>query len=776
MNSPSRHLWRLLDQIRSENRDADLVTLIRIARERGVVGEKDLALVATAYIARFGGPFPHAEFVDQFIADYLAPTPPESVLDPFAGIGSSLAFLVRRFHPRVAIGIERVVELVDAARYLFGSETINWRAGDALHDLASLHQTFDAIIGNPPWGGQPQEAGFPDPDHPPLPGIALPELHELQLRDEPGNLGLLRASLRLSPNGAAFFVVPPSFFFRRHPRGVAAYLGRFGLFVHAALALPSSVFPATVLNGVLVIIRREPAEQLFAGELVPDPNRRATLLANLRAGREGREPQLGVLADPATFIGLGPLIAQREIQDLSHRLGFAPRPLSEVSPRINFLHARDESAFSDLPNAVYLPLIGRSRAVTSHADMTLKHHNYAQMLVDSEQVIPDYLARFFNTPLGLKIRESLEFGGTIRHVGRTALRAATVYLPDPERQEEALHLDTEITNISSRLEEVRHRLWTTGARPRQLQQQLRAITRGDDWLDWFETLPFPLGSVLWTYHSSTGYQRVDALILFFEALSQFTVTLLLSGLTRLNHPDLERGDAVVDPADSPYARASFGAWNTIVRQLGNEIRRLLSGEQRAACLEAFGSPDPGFLDMIVSTRLFDLLDEALPWRNDWKGHGGAVSERTANSRLITLQDHLAKTRTIISDRYADASLLLPGPSEFREGIYHHRARKAVGTRTPFQIIVVETLTPMDTTKMYLLHQGQKQPMEVVPLFRIMPSPNTEMNACYFYNRLEPHGIHWVSYHFEPEPFVDQPDPAAQEAVSSLAALDRRRPW
>ena len=250
----SRELAHLLHEIRMEYPGADLVTLLQLARNRGFTDENDLALTIAFYHGRFGQPFPHAEFVDQFIVDYLAPTPPAAILDPFAGLGTSLARLVRRFRPAVAVGIEYLAELADVARYLYEDENIDWRVADAVDELKYLDLTFDAIIGNPPWGGPARKVLFPPADPPLRSGVAG---KQLEARVEPGYLGLLRAARLLRPGGAAFFVVPPSSFLRRpDSRAVAATLARYGLHVHAALTLPRSVFPATTVNAVLIIIRR----------------------------------------------------------------------------------------------------------------------------------------------------------------------------------------------------------------------------------------------------------------------------------------------------------------------------------------------------------------------------------------------------------------------------------------------------------------------------------------------------------------------------------------
>ena len=78
---------------------------------------------------------------------------------------------------------------------------------------------------------------------------------------------------------------------------------------------------------------------------------------------------------------------------------------------------------------------------------------------------------------------------------------------------------------------------------------------------------------------------------------------------------------------------------------------------------------------------------------------------------------------------------------------------------------------MDTSRLYLLHENQYQPVELLPFFRLMPSPRTEENACYFYSRLEGGEVRWVSYHFPAESEVVRADAEVVDALSLLSPVD-----
>lgn len=79
---------------------------------------------------------------------------------------------------------------------------------------------------------------------------------------------------------------------------------------------------------------------------------------------------------------------------------------------------------------------------------------------------------------------------------------------------------------------------------------------------------------------------------------------------------------------------------------------------------------------------------------------------------------------------------------------------------------------MDDDRIYLLDLDLSTPLELAPLIRIKPGPVTEQDACYFYNRLsDGNGVRLVSWHFESESEIREPD----EAVSGLIARLKAAP-
>ena len=54
---------------------------------------------------------------------------------------------------------------------------------------------------------------------------------------------------------------------------------------------------------------------------------------------------------------------------------------------------------------------------------------------------------------------------------------------------------------------------------------------------------------------------------------------------------------------------------------------------------------------------------------------------------------------------------------------------------------------MEDGRLHLKSHDENRALKLLPLVKVMPSPKTEENACYFYNRRQADGIRFLSYYF-----------------------------
>lgn len=301
----------------------------------------------------------------------------------------------------------------------------------------------------------------------------------------------------LKADGTGFFVVAPDFFSKRSPKSAYANMSRLGLFIDAALSVPG---PFSRNTGLLLIVKKTKPEYLFVGELDSVSESSSVLLDNLQRRKAGKTIQLGTLVEPDSFTSFPALVAQHDLKRMGRLLGVQPTPLAEIATELNLASRNREDGFDDKANAVYLPLIGFSPAVTTLADFRIKPHNYIQIIVNPQKAIPAFVANSFNTPLGQKMRESIS-SGVIPKISKLRLADTLVYLPDMDAQTETLRVQSAITDLSTQLEEYQRQIWRQPRDAAKVHKKLKSLNREDGFESWIESLPFPLASVLRSYHA-----------------------------------------------------------------------------------------------------------------------------------------------------------------------------------------------------------------------------------------------------------------------------------
>lgn len=682
-----------------------------------------------------------------FILAFVEPLSPQQVLDPWMGVGSLIIPVAEVTKPSLAVGISPNPQDIEIASTIPTGDNLSFVAADPLDWLEHDEKTFDLVVSCPPIGIQREGLTLQTVDGP------------ISIRDDVASLVLLKACLKLSQDGTALFVVPPGFTFRQKRTSVYGNLARFGLYVDALVSVPAGTFaPATGIETSLIVVRRHKPDKLFVGELSENEDTSRALLANLRERKAASELPLGALVDHADFTSYRALVDNQRVTRLAQDMGLEPIPLSNLTSEVNLTPAAERPGFDELANAVYLPLIGHSDALTSVSELKLKPHNYAQIIFDSEKVVASYVAGLLNTPLGHALRDRV-MAGYIPKISKGRLQGLHLYLPDRETQIKTVELDNTVAGLLAELAEVRSRAWS---HPRQLDDlrdglsSLQPSTRPNQLTDWLETLPFPLASILWAY-LATGDDhktRYEHLLHFFEALAQFYAVVLISGFAtvpELYEKERKALSKVVRPEEQSFS--SFGTWMRFLERLSSTGRKLLnssSAEARFQCEELFRTSDTEFLQALFSSELVSLLSRANLLRNNWLGHTGIVSELVARERRAELEGLLSKMRRVMGRTWETHRLVRPGAGRFSSGIHTYQAERLMGSRTPFKRFPTTTSEAMEDRELYLVGRGDLKPLKLLPLIKVMASPKSAQNACYFYNRAQDEGLRFVSYHFEAE--------------------------
>jgi hypothetical protein len=654
--------------------------------------------------------------------------PHASLLDPQAGLGSLAAPLARKLPANRVVAVCRRSEEYRLAPLLNAEAGIEWVESDPVRYLEKTDERFDLIA-----------------------TILSPR--------DPGAEEVLGAAIaRLRDEGAVVILLEED----TEIRAIADRFARLQLHIDSLLSIP---------GGLVTIAKRRPAKRIFVGEMSPDQGSQDILARNILLRRSGKGPELGVLLDAPTDRRVGEVILWQSIEERGREGGFEVVPIRAIAREIHAYFP--DAGFPAREHAVYLPRTATLPVVRSSTGMAAPE-GYVQVVL-REDVSPAYVALFFGTALGGDLLRLYELASARRSY-LEMLDDAPFLLPPADVTEEVLEVAASLQEARSQLDSLEENLWAHPFAAESIEKEIAGLFREDRFERWMESLPFPIASILWAYRAETSDEHcVDHLFNLFEALGEFVALIMLSALGPLC---VERGVDLLE--DNPYFRdsyryATFRAWNVLGRRLAHHTRSLLSRPAtRSVCFAQFGDPDPAFLDMISSKRLFAVLDEVADLRNLWKAHGGTVGPGEHARRREALEECLQRVRGIIGDRFGTVQLLAPETSSYREGIFCYDAQSLTGSRITFRRVKVETAVPMDSEKIYLLSRGRKNPVEILPLLKIMEAPEIPARACYFYNRIEGDQVRWISYHFEGEAEVLRPDGEVIDVLSSLGLIERER--
>jgi hypothetical protein len=557
--------------------------------------------------------------------------------------------------------------------------------------------------------------------------------------------------------------------------------------IEAALELPAGSFaPYSNISAYVVVLRKQPLAQMFVGRLSQDRNTNVQIVANLRLRRADGPVEMGRMVAVEDFRGIEALRLAEDLEEAEQHFGTQAVRLGDLTKELRLGRPTAGFAFPSADNAIFIPLVGNSDVVASPEEMTLKGQNYCQLEIDSNLSDARFVARFLNSELGRAIREANKSGSTIPKLNSAGVQDLRVFVPPLSVQQRVLDLTARIgieTNtvlsLQNELSELTRELWANPGRLDQLDQRLRdfstrlspgAATHAAMTLEqWFETLPFPLASILraWQATPSQDHKvKQEHLLHFFEATAEFLSIIYFSAFS--SRPELfaEHKQKLIEAWRKQHLsleRATFGTWKAVVEYFAKQTRILLGGdaESRAICKGLFADESLVLPQMLASRELASILSATNKMRNDWAGHGGVVSQAEAKSRNAQLVAELLKLREAMSDVWSHVHLIRGLGSQPRRGVFENEIAVMMGSNSEF-LKESRTMTIyLDVERLYLMPTDSGRALELLPLVQVGPSPASAKNACYFFNRVETDGVRFVSYHF-----VDQPERKEQSAEAT----------
>lgn len=653
--------------------------------------------------------------------------------------------------------INNIPDQVEVAERLFAQQSdscYELRTGDPIDELKSDFNVYDVVVSSPPFGNKS--------DH-------IPK--GFRIRDYGYDI-IIETMKKLDVEGVGFFLVPPSFLHKSSVNNVRKFMESQGFYLDAAFYLPPGIFKSTSIHAYLIVVRKESLNNLFIAELKSSENIR-TVISNWKNRKSGSTLSLGYLTNEEAFTSFKNVEKYLEIKRLAKRSGLKPTTLNEFVLSYNRHPKSIDEEFLENYNSVFIPSIGTSDILTSLDESTLreKENYYMQLVLDPKKVNADYMANWFNTELGRLVRESMMTDAPFPTINILSLKWTEVYLPEIETQIETISTQSKINNLRADLDSIEDHLWKKPKSIRSQERRLTQLNREMGLVQWIDKLPFPLASILWKYHATKETKvKNEYLLHFFEALAQFEVVIMLSALA-----DEESILGKLNLSKEKLQRSTFGSWVVIGERLAKEFRRLLSNEdEREYCLNLLKQNKTDLINSLISKKVFRILNQTCQYRNEWKGHGGAEGEAESKRRLDLLEVELVSLRSELGDVFEDYSVITPGSGRFKSGLFHCKCKLVMGTRTPFKDVLVKTKEGLEVNELYLTEEGNHEALKLLPFIRLMPSPQTQLDACYFYNRMDTNGVRMISYYFEQDADISIEDASfIQYLTDCINRLDVR---
>lgn len=608
------------------------------------------------------------------------------------------------------------------------------------------NDVYDIVIGNLPWGRGflevPEEA-YADPDY-----------HTGLKWD---SFLTFKALKKLDNKGTSFLIVRNNFFVSDQKRRLLDFLKPLGLRIRASLYIPK-IFEHSYISGNLLVIDKGETNDLFIGELQDDIENSKVLFKNLISEKQGRFHHYGYLVNIEEYRSFNSLVLSDALEKKYSSIGLRRYNIGDISS-VSIYKPSGEVNDEEGRNSIYVHHFANNMVLSRPPDSDANNGKYIRIKLDDKYAIAEFLADFLNSSAGSKFKDSwANYGSNLGRISPIGVRNGLIFLPQIDKQIEVLETNTKLRGINTELSELEQRLWDNPHNSSKILGKLKKYLGRDEFVEWLETLPFPLSSILWEYQASKdNRQKVEQLLHFFEAFSEFNAVLLLSAI--YSNEDIldlikkKAGDKITEFAESLLV-PTFNSWNILNQRINKTIRDIIDGEdnsKRQQLFRALGGANDEFIKMITSKDLFQILRDASKIRND-RGHEGIHTKQEDDRHLAELSSKLTALRSIISLNYERLMLFdVVRSMDYKDGVFDYLVRELRGTRTRFIEVNKEITHPLEKGKLYYTYDGEKRAIELLPFLSFGDEPTGTESACYFFNRVDGENVKYVSYHFKEGP-------------------------
>jgi hypothetical protein len=516
--------------------------------------------------------------------------------------------------------------------------------------------------------------------------------------------------------------------------------------------------------------------EIFVGIIADTKEQRQLLFDNFKKNKSTKTVATGKFVKIDQFVSVKNLEAKEKYQIIAKQAGGTLTSIDEltISPKWRRVTNNNFNNLSNLESSVFIPLIGNQPAVTIPASIQGSIQNTVQIILDSNKIKPEYFAQILNQQLGYHLRMNASVGLAQQALKKELFLGSEFPLPTPLEQNKILELSNKLNDAAIQLNSLRTQLWKTPSSHAHILSDYKKKFKEPLPDEWIEVLPYPLASILRLYYAkSEPSKKFECLVLFFEALSEFLSNIFLSSF--YTDKEFYKEHCIKLTGYTPEYKnwvlnSSFGGWNNLFSALSKSARTFLSeNESKERVQSILGNPSQLFIKSATEKKITEVLNIVCRLRSDWKGHTGITSESLHKERVVVLENHLLTIKEFLINAFDECSFHIAGKMTFNNDAYFKAETKLLkGSHSIFKDKILNVSLPMTEGSIYLLHNNQERPIKLLPLIKLMASPSSADNACYFYNRMDKNNnARLISYHFDGQPETNIEDLELVDALNLL---------
>ena len=383
----------------------------------------------------------------------------------------------------------------------------------------------------------------------------------------------------LCQNGIAAFTFPSGITFNSQGRKWLDKLEKKSIFVDAIIDLPSGAYsPMTMVDSRVLLFSREATEDVLLAKIKDERDIEA-IVSNFINHTDSDDTRLGKWFHRGQYADYSSFENENRIKRLEQKLVKAFNGnLKQLQDVCTVIEPPKNDGFNkDVDASVYIPKIGKSAVVTRISELEIKAHNYFRVIVNQDEILPEFLAFILNTELGIELRLRAMGGSTIPFINTKSLSRISVPVPDITLQRKILSVESELSQLSQEVSHLYDRFKTTPAAYKSIQKEILNVNNhGDKFEQWFETLPYPIATILKRFQvTGDDEHRQEALLFFFEAYSIFQAAILIGAYGKYYKFETE----VNNVKAASFEQAQFGSWVMLDRAISKTIRKELDDHE-----------------------------------------------------------------------------------------------------------------------------------------------------------------------------------------------------